>query len=634
MIIKILKKNKGLFVYVFALYMGYIFLLAFQSEVPTLFNVIFVSVHLLASTYFILKFKKENEIKDDYYKEKLHLREQELQALFDNNNAYLWSIDLEKKTFLTSVGFENIFGYPREAFMNNYELWLERVIPEDFHLAQEHYNRVKTGHTSNQSWRFRNSREELKWLDAWGVPIFTNGEVTHITGVAYDITDQKRLEEELKYNATHDHLTGLPNRTVLNAYIEDELHKNKATPLNYAVLFVDLDSFKSVNDTYGHVVGDRVLIEAARRIKSAVGEKGLVTRHGGDEFVVLVPYNEDEKLVSLATKILQVLEIPFQIEGEQMISTSIGISMYPKDAKTLASLITLADQALYQAKSIGKNTYQFSDSCYDEKKLRKDKIENDLLTALKKDQFEVFYQPKVVLETNEIYGVEALLRWNHPDFKSILPDEFIPIAEAQGMIHTVGLWVLEEVMKQSKRWEAKGIHLTYAINISNIQFGNPQFLAKIQQMLLVEEVDPTTLIFEITETFMHTSTSNQSIKKLKALGIEVSIDDFGTGYSALSILSTQLVNEIKIDKSFIRNLTGEHGKAQIVKTILSLSDAFLSRTVAEGIETEEEAVILQKMGCLYGQGYLYSRPVKPEIIEQLLMSGKHPFGKRKNEENN
>lgn len=251
-------------------------------------------------------------------------------------------------------------------------------------------------------------------------------------------------------------------------------------------------------------------------------------------------------------------------------------------------------------------------------KLRKDKIANELLSVLINDQLEVFYQPKVILKTNQIYGTEALLRWKHPEFGYISPDEFIPLAESQGMIHAIGLWVFDEVMKQCNIWNAKDFNLTCAVNVSNLQFANPRFLDKLQQMLVEHDINPEKMTIEITESSMHNVTTNKSIKKLKELGFKVSIDDFGTGYSALSILSDQLVDEIKIDKAFIRNLTGENAKPQIVKTILNLSNNFSSKTVAEGIETEEEAVILQEMGCLYGQGFLYSRPVKPETIDQLV----------------
>lgn len=579
-----------------------------------------MSFHIFITFFLLRKFKLTYDDKTKEYKDKLKLRENELQALFENNNSYLWSIDVAEKKFQSSVGIENIFGYPREAFKNDYELWLHRVIPEDLPLAQAHYDRVKSGLPSNQIWRFRNSQEEIKWLDAWGTPIFTDGKVTHITGVAYDVTDRKLLEEKLKYDATHDHLTGLPNRTKLDHYIEDELKKNKEKPTVFAVLFLDLDRFKFVNDNYGHTTGDQILIQASKRIQSFIGETGIVTRHGGDEFVIVLPYKNLLHLESLVTNILQLFEVPFRLDGGHIITTSIGISLYPQDGENLTTLITLADQALYQAKSTGKNTYQFAKPIFNEEKIRKATLESELLFALKRKQLEVLYQPKVVLKTKEIYGVEALLRWNHPLYGTVSPDEFIPIAEEKGIIHDIGLWVFDEVMKQNKQWEAKGFNLTSAVNVSNLQFANPLFLDKIQQTLITNQGSPEKLTVEITESFMQNATSKKSIIKLKELGIEVSIDDFGTGYSALSTLSAQLVDEIKIDKAFIRGLTGEHTKPQIVKTILRLSEAFLSRTVAEGIESEEEAVILQEMGCLYGQGYLYSRPVKPEIIEELILN--------------
>lgn len=617
-VIDTLKKNFMFFLYVLGFPVLLFIWLTYQNINSMTFNIIFLSFHIILSSYLIRKLVKYEDHVTHNYEDKLLHKENELKALFDNNHAYLWTIDLEKKTFISSSGFEEVFGYSRENFLLNYELWLERVIPEDYPIAKEHYDTLKSGQPSNKTWRFKNSDGEIRWLDAWGKPILTNNQVTHITGVAYDVTERKKLERKLKYDASHDYLTGLPNRTGLTNYIEKKLIKAGDTPLSFAVLFLDLDGFKLVNDNYGHAIGDQVLIQAGRRIKDSIGAEAIVTRHGGDEFVLVLPYKDHDTLVHLTTKILNLFESPFEIDGSQIITASIGISIYPKDGDNLPTLIAEADQALYHAKSIGKNSYQFARPIDNDIKLRKNKIEHDLMFATSNNQLEVWYQPKVVLKTNVIYGVEALLRWNHPELGMIPPDEFIPLAESKGAIHDIGLWVFEEVMQQLKIWNKKYFDLTCAINVSNLQFANPRFLDKIQQMLITYEINPEKMTIEITESSMHNVITNQSIKKLKELGFEISIDDFGTGYSALSILSKQLVDEIKIDKAFIRNLTGENANHQIVKTILSLSDTFLSKTVAEGIETEEEALILKELGCLYGQGYLYSRPVKANIIDQLV----------------
>lgn len=612
---KTIEKYIMFITYIFALYL----LIKFQYRDPIAISILFIGFHILFTGYLIRKIRKFEEEKNEHYKEELILKENELQALFDNNNAYLWTIDLENKTFISSTGIENIFGFPREDFKDNYELWLERVIPEDLPLVKEHYERIKLGKPSNQAWRFIDSDGELKWLDAWGTPIFNNGEVTRLTGVAYDITKRKQIEEQLKHSASHDRLTGLPNRTMLETHIDEKLKKDKE-PLDYSVLFLDLDNFKVVNDTYGHVVGDQVLVEAAKLIQDIVGENGIVTRHGGDEFVAIVPYNEHAKLSILANIIFDKFEGAFQVDGNYILSLSIGVSTYPKDGDTLQELIAQADKALYQAKSSGKNTIQFANPILNASELRKDQINMDIFKAIHMDQLEVLYQPKVILETKEIYGVEALARWNHPEYGTICPDEFIPIAEAKGVIHEIGIWVIEEVMKQLLQWESKGINLTCSFNVSNIQFESYCFLENIEQMLMVYEVNPEQLVVEITESFMQTANSRRSIKKLKELGLEVSIDDFGTGYSALSTLTNELVDEIKIDKSFIRGLTGNNPKLQIAKIILKLSETFSARTVAEGIETEEETTILQQMGCIYGQGFLYSPPVKAEIIEEMVLN--------------
>lgn len=594
--------------------------LSAESTLAVLLNALFLS-SLVGLVYFLIISleNRDNTYKENRkYKEKLEAVENEMNALFDNNNSYLWSIDLEKKTFLPSIGFEKIFGYSKEKFLSNYELWLERVIPEDAHLAIEHYDKLKSGQPSNKSFRFKNSKGEIRWLDAWGTPIQTNGVVTHLTGVAYDITERKQLEKELEYNAAHDYLTGLPNRRMLRTFVERELENSLSSNQNFALLYLDLDNFKDLNDHYGHSKGDLLLIQVSQRLKNFVDEKGIVSRQGGDEFVIFTPYQTYDALKALIDDILVAFELPFQLDGDQLLSASMGVSIYPEDGDTVDSLIGQADRAMYQAKNKGKNHFHFSSPILHETELRKQVIENDLFTALQNNEFRVLYQPKIILRTGELYGVEALLRWEHPKLGIVRPDEFIPLAEAKGVIHDLGLWVLNEVIQQSKKWEAEGISLTYAVNVSNLQFENPRFLDKVKETIDLNAFDPKKLSFEITETFMQNAVSIRAIRALNDMGIDIAIDDFGTGYSSLSILSSIPVNEIKIDRSFVSQLTDKHMNNQIVSTIIKLSRAFNCRTVAEGIETEEQAETLRALGCEFGQGYLYSRPIKPEKISELI----------------
>lgn len=594
--------------------------LAWETTLAILLNAVFLSVLVgLVYVLIIALEKRESDCRKSHeYKEKLELMEDEMKALFDNNNSYLWSIDLEERIFLPSTGIEEIFGYSKEEFRKNYELWLERVLPEDLFLAKEHYGMLKKGEPSNKTFRVRSKRGDIIWINAWGTPIKRKGVVTHLTGVAYDISERKQLEKELLYNASHDYLTGLPNRRMLNRFAEKEIEYNQDQSKKFAILYLDLDNFKNINDHYGHSKADIILIQAAQRLRSLVDEKGIVSRQGGDEFIIITPYHTYDALMVLVRKIIEAFELPFQLDGNQYITASIGISIYPKDGNTADTLIGQADRAMYQAKNRGKNHFHFSSPIHDKTVARKSVIENEIFTALNRNQFRLLYQPKIVLESGELYGVEALIRWEHPKMGTIGPDEFIPLAEAKGVIHDIGMWVLNEVVRQGKKWESEGINLTYAVNVSNLQFENPRFLDKVKETIEKNQFDPRCLSFEITETFMQNAVSINAICELNDMGIDIAIDDFGTGYSSLSTLSSIPVNEIKIDRSFVNQLTDKQANDQIVNTIIKMSRAFYCRTVAEGIETEEQAETLRELGCELGQGYLYSRPVEPEKITELI----------------
>lgn len=610
---KVLYVMLGIFIVIY-------YSLVWETTLAILLNAIFLSAFVGLVYVLILTLeKRERACKESQQdKEKLDLMENEMKALFDHNNSYLWSIDLEERIFLPSTGIEEILGYSKEEFRRNYELWLERVLPEDRSLAEEYYERLKRGEPSNKSFRVRNKAGEIRWIDAWGTPLKKNGRVTHLTGVAYDITERKQLEKELKYNATHDYLTGLPNRRLLNHFVEREIEQNKDSSKRFAILYLDLDNFKHMNDHYGHSKGDSLLIQAAQRLRSLVDEHSIVSRQGGDEFIIITPYHTYDALMVLVRKIIDAFELPFQLDGNQHLTTSVGISIYPKDGQTVDSLIGQADRAMYQAKNRGKSNYQFADPVSHETEVRKQKIEYDLYKAIQKNELYILYQPKIILKTGELYGVEALLRWAHPEMGTISPGEFIPLAEAKGVIHDMGIWVLDEVVRQSKKWDAEGIHLTFAVNVSNQQFENPCFLDKVKEIIEKNQFDPTRLSFEITESFMQNAVSTKAIHELNDMGIDIAIDDFGTGYSSLSVLSSIPVNEIKIDRSFVQQLADKQMNGQIVSTIIKMSRALNCRTVAEGIETEEEADKLRALGCELGQGYLYSRPIQPDDVTKLI----------------
>lgn len=578
----------------------------------------------LYSSYLYYSQKELNETDKECHdnRKDIMLRENVLNSLFDNNNSYLWTIDFKEETFLPSIGFEKVYGFSRKEFMENYELWKERVIPEDMEIAEEHYAKLKSGLPSNRMFRFRNSSEEIRWLDAWGTPIFNEKkEVTHLTGVAYDVTDRKELEEKLYHSATHDDLTGLPNRKKMMIHLESEIETCKEKNKSFAVLFMDLDQFKFINDTYGHIVGDKLLIQIGRRLEDYIDGRGIVSRHGGDEFIIIMRYNTYKQFKELVNGILDTFKNPFNLNIENStISASIGISMYPKDATTIEGLIGQADRAMYRAKSQGKNTYRFANPVLEQAEIRKNNIEKQLKKAMELNEFELYYQPKVILKTKETFEVEALIEWHNPDLGRVSSSEFIPMADRHGLTDEIGLWVLDEAMKQGTKWKNMGINTRISVNVSNVQFESPLFLRNISNLLSKNHYSAERLTLEIKESILQdTKNASNIIHQLQSMGFEIVIDDFGTGYSSLSVINSLPIDTIKIDKTFILDIIENKHNAKLVETMISLGDALDCKVMAEGIENSEQANLLEEMGCLYGQGSLFGSPRQAEYIEKIIL---------------
>ncbi|WP_144463571.1 EAL domain-containing protein [Siminovitchia fortis] len=443
-----------------------------------------------------------------------------------------------------------------------------------------------------------------------------------IVGLMHTLSLKERRNHEAKMNymAYYDQLTGLPNRMKFQCNLRDAILRSEKNNHQLAVLFIDLDRFRLVNDTLGHQHGDRFLIKVGERLVENVPSEILIARHGGDEFILLLENTDESKVKKAAEQILSLFMKPFIIqEKEFFTTTSIGISMYPDDGKDVSSLMKNAYKAMHLAQKNGYNNYQFfvreDDTVHD----RKIKIEQGLKKALHNNEFELYYQPQVHLKSRRIVGVEALLRWKHPELGNISPYEFIPVAENTGMIIPIGKWVIQEACRQIKLWQSAGIRIKIAVNVSALQFEDHQFIELVNESLSQNLLPPKYLELEITESVMQKI--NQSfaiIGKLKNIGIKVSIDDFGTGYSSLSVLSNLPIDVIKIDKSFVSKMMTNENTASLVKTIIEMGSNLNFGLIAEGIETEEQAEFLMQNGCHLGQGYLYSPPITKEEIGKLL----------------
>lgn len=422
---------------------------------------------------------------------------------------------------------------------------------------------------------------------------------------------------KLEHMAYHDSLTQLPNRELLKQRMAEEL----SSGTRMAVMFLDLDNFKNVNDMMGHNSGDRLLRDVADHLVTVLGDCCFISRYSGDEFIVLFPYEQREEIETLAKRLLHSFRTPFQIHNQHIYSTtSIGISLYPEDAQDVETLIQYSDKAMYDVKVEEKNGYRFFDASKSTDWLYQVKLENDLRSALSNREFSIHYQPLVEIDTGGIRGVEALLRWTHPELGPIAPSVFIPLAEQTDVIVQLGEWVLEEACKQVRSWQLAGKpDLTLAVNISIRQFKSPDLAGTVARILGETDFNPALLELEVTESLMQNlSQSVTVLGELKKLGVRISIDDFGTGYSSLSVLHQLPVDLLKIDRSFTRELSTETPSASIVKLIIDVGHSMNLKVVCEGIEQEQEIAILRRYGCEIGQGYYYHRPAASEEIERLL----------------
>lgn len=438
--------------------------------------------------------------------------------------------------------------------------------------------------------------------------------------VGRDLTQRKKAEKTIKYMAYYDVLTGLPNRNMVRKHLNAAL-KNGDQKL--AVLFLDLDRFKIINDTKGHRVGDLLLKVVASRLKNAVQDTGLVSRQGGDEFIILLKGHNKSQVIEVAERILGEFSKGIEVENQEFFVTpSIGISMAPVDGQDEETLIKHADTAMYLAKERGKNNFQFYTDQLHGLSSRKMELENGLRKALEQDQLMLNYQPQVNLETGKIIGVEALVRWQHPEKGIISPAEFIPLAEETGLIVPLGKWVLHKAAAQNKAWQDKGYsQIPISVNISVRQLQEDRFIDTVKQILDQTGLPPGYLDLEITESIMQNSENTAMIlNQLKELGVTLAIDDFGTGYSSLSLLKHLPIDKIKIDKSFVDDIIHHANQGAMVKTIIDMGHNLQFDVIAEGVEEQEQVAFLLRNGCMIGQGYHFSRPLPSDAMEELLKS--------------
>ena len=455
------------------------------------------------------------------------------------------------------------------------------------------------------------------------------GQVTHFVSTGKDVTERMQTQERLQFMVQHDALTELPNRLLFLDRLRQALTRARWQKHLVAVLFVDMDRFKTINDTLGHESGDQLLQALAGRFTVSVRDGDTVARFGGDEFVILLDdVAAAGDVGAVAQKVLEALAAPFSIDDRQIyITASIGISLYPHDGEDSSSLIKNADIAMYRAKELGKNTHQFYSADMSARAFERLTLESNLRHAIERNEFRLHYQPQVDTTSGAIVGVEALLRWQHPDFGLVMPADFIPLLEETGLIVPVGEWVFHNACQQLHVWHTSGWPaLRLAVNLSPRQFLAPGLAITIERGLAVLGCDPTRLEFEITEGVLlgHTASTLETLASLRALGVRLAIDDFGTGYSSLNYLRRYAINSLKIDRSFVHDVPTDADDSAITSVIIGMAQSLRLGVIAEGVENEAQRDFLRARGCPIMQGYLFSRPLTAEHMTCLLQVGLPP----------
>ena len=545
----------------------------------------------------------------------LKRREQSSRLLFEQNPMPMWIFNVKTRSFL-SVNDAAVrhYGYTRSQFLS---MSTDDICPtKDVERDLAGCDAIEGVFQSTQSIsHLRADGSEIAAL-SFGRRIDYHGEDAYLVAIV-DVTERNRAEAKVAYLAHHDSLTGLPNRVLYREQLAARLLK-RGFDADIAILCLDLDLFKNVNDSYGHPIGDRLLQQVAERIRANLKKIDLVARLGGDEFVVILDgISDPQDAGAAAARLIEAIKAPFCIDGfEIVVGASIGIAFAPRDGLDADELLKNADMALYRAKGDGRGVYHFFEKAMDEQAQRRRAMETNLRKALIADEFELHYQPLVDLGRNQVVGFECLLRWRK-DGKLISPSEFIPLAEATGLINPIGEWILHQACKDAATWPG-GISL--AVNLSPVQFRDPGLLQIVTDALLISGLAPQALELEITESVLLAETDyNLSIlHKLKAIGIRISMDDFGTGYSSLSYLKSFPFDKIKIDRSFISEINDKPDCMAIVRAIAGLGKSLGIRTTAEGVETREQLDLVRREGCSEVQGYFYSS-AKPlaELVDLI-----------------
>lgn len=550
-----------------------------------------------------------------------------------------WHWDIESGEVSWSDEVYRIYGKPVSDDALTYDVMLDMIHP----LDRERYRRTLVRAVSNQSrcrliHRIaRPDETERVVQEIAEVTVDDNGKTVSVNGTVQDITERIEAERRIRHLAYYDPLTGLGNRQLFKERLEGALDMARRHEDTVGVLFFDLDDFKQVNDSLGHAAGDALLKQVAVRLQHGVRGSDYVARNskdmelarlGGDEFTVLLPdINLPEDVVIVARRVLKEMSQPFTVKGRDVFATaSIGIALFPSDGDDANTLLMHADVAMYQSKAEGGNSYQFYSDSMGQRVTEKLKVSSELRGAVKRDELLLHYQPQVDMETGELKGVEALVRWNHPKLGLIAPDDFIPLAEESGIIGEIGEWVLQEACRQCAKWHNDGQEdLRLSVNVSGQQLKHGNLIEVIDRVIADTGIDPGKLELELTEStiMQNVEQTIEQLTELKQRGVVLSLDDFGTGYSSLSYLSRFPLDTLKVDRSFIHNLGVGKLDATLITTIVAMAKILGLKVVAVGVETESQKGFMTELDCDAGQGFLFAKPMPAEELEKLLGDDLH-----------
>ena len=555
------------------------------------------------------------------------LKEQEALFRVTMNAAQVGIFVVQNAVFCFANDFLlNAFGYTAEELINNLSP-IDLVVPEQRAMLLEQMRRRAAGEPG-EAYEIAALRKDGSSFPARivGTPAIVGGLPASV-GTLVDISEHKAAEKKIRELADFDVLTGLPNRRLLHDRFAQMIAAAERDGSELALIFLDLDHFKRINDSLGHSVGDELLCAVSERLGTVIRKVDTLARLGGDEFIFALPGISAAAAAEIARRLLDVCAVPFTIGGHELtITPSLGISLYPRDGKDLEALLRNADAAMYKAKEVGRNAFQFYSSEMNTATLEHLLMESSLRRALTNREFILHYQPLVCLNSGRIVGAEALIRWLHPELGLIMPDRFIKVAEDTGLINPLGDWVLFAASRQAMCWQADGLPaVRMAVNVAPVQFRQAGFVAEVAGVLAATGLAANLLELELTErTVMHDAEINLgTLSALNRMGVELALDDFGTGYSSLAYLKRFPVGKLKIDRSFVRDLEHDQDDRAIASTIVLMGHNLRLRVLAEGVETAEQLELLRKMGCDMAQGFYFSRAVPAEAM--AIMLREQPF---------